>query len=438
MSGEPNKVLKREDLEALSESDLVVLHAQLSKRCEHLEQKLAREEIMKSLARNRAVRVAGDSLGGARLDLRIEKLFDSLRENRKPWPIEESVRVVDGVVGRLVARRIWLGIVGLLTIIPALASLVLLARQNENMIEKIQIEELADFRQRRTELTDVLHSQIEQLVNENGQQVSRILPTYHRRLRAESFGTIIALEKQRWTEEEREALPPIRFVDLRSGNFSGLALGNTIGVEKGASKDDFTRLRLDGSDMSQVVLINGKLDGSSFRNVQAEGIQIVSASAKGVDFTGMRAQNAQFEYRGKTQDAFEIVDCNFRDADLTGSSWLLCYVANCAFVGSKMADQKFELSYFLNCDFSKADLGDSPDFTGASLHNCIVTDAQASALTLPSYCYIEPSREAGFQIVMTDIEKQNAWHAENQKILEAKAAEELEQLQRDGLIPETE
>lgn len=127
---------RREELGGKSVEELRGLLEQTRARAGRLRDRLGREELLATIARRRVLRTSGDALFGARLDVRLERLFDAVRRGAEPWPVNEVVRVIDGLVARLITRRISLGFVGLLTAIPAVASLVLLAKQNSEMVQK--------------------------------------------------------------------------------------------------------------------------------------------------------------------------------------------------------------------------------------------------------------------------------------------------------------
>lgn len=426
----------RDSLSALSTEELARLKEQLEQHCEKLETRLAREELIKSLGRRRAVRIAGDTMTGSRLDVRIERLFESLREGREPWPIEEAVRVVDGIVGRIMARRLWIGVLGLLTVVPALASLYLLASQNSNMIRKVQIEEGVGYRRSHVNFTEILLSESPQVVVEkDGANKFVEMPSYHRRLRSEAFSSLIALEKKRWSADEREALPPVRYINFRNSDLHGLTLGNTIGLEEGALNRDFSRLLLDNSDLTDARLLNGSLDGSRFRNVRADRILIVSPSAKQADFTGMSARGASFEFSAGTEEPFEMEKAVFDMADLTGSTFRLTVVQEGSFEATILEGVSFDEAYFIHCDFTRARFGEKFDWTGAVVHKCAVTGEQVKSMVLPDYCYFD--EEDGDRRIMCDYEKYESWRQAQMEKLQKAADEEMKRWKEEGRIEDS-
>ena len=433
MKRRPAEIQRRQELEDVSLESLVTLRDSLSTKRDRLRDQLGRQELLAALARRRAMRATGDALIGARLDLRLERLFEAVRKGGDPWPVDEVVRVIDGLVGRLISRRISLAVIGLFTVIPAVASLVLLATQNQDLIEKNVTEEAVDFREDRANLTDVLFARMKQVVGEGEEATIEELPVFHRRLRSEAFSTLIALEKQRWTPEELEALPPTRYVDFRGGDLSTLNLGGAIGLEAGASKTDFTRLRLDGADLSYGSLLFSRLDGTVFRGARGEGMTIVSPSADGADFTGFEGPGAAFEYNAKTQDFFSMTETVFDEANLEGARFVMVYLERASFDRTRLAGVIFQESNFFECDFSTADLGESADWSNSSFHRCLVTDAQAELLVLPEYVFREPAETPGLQRLMTDPEKYQAWYEAHAAEMDAKARAELEEL---GLDPD--
>ncbi|MCB1089042.1 MAG: pentapeptide repeat-containing protein, partial [Verrucomicrobiae bacterium] len=410
---------RREELRGKSEEELRELLEQTRARAGRLRERLGREELLATIARRRVLRTSGDALFGARLDVRLERLFDAVRRGAEPWPVNEVVRVIDGLVARLITRRISLGFVGLLTAIPAVASLVLLAKQNSEMVQKNQAEEIADFRQDRTEMTDLLFARYDQITGQGETAKNESLPAFHPRLRAEAFNTLIALEKERWSEAERKAMPPTRFVDLRGADLRELNLGGAIGLEVGSVKNDFTRLRLDGANLAATSLLFSHLDGTVFRGAEAEGMTIVSPSMDHADLSDVRAPGARFEYNAKTQDFLSMAKTNFDRADLREAVFTMAYLDEASFDGTRLEGVVFDESNFIRCDFSTASIGESADWSKSSFHQCHVTVAQAAVIKLPEYCFFEKGEAEGTQRIMTDPAKYEAWYAKHAAEMEA-------------------
>ncbi len=428
------EIERREALAAKPLMELTMLRDELIRRRELLGQEVGRGELLAALARRRVLRMSGDAVLGARLDRRIERLFEAVRRGEQPWPMDEVVRVIDGLVGRLVSRRILLSLVGLLTVIPAIGSLALLAKQNAEMIEKNRVEEWADFREDRTNLTDVIFARAPQVVvGENGESVVEDWPAFHPRLRGEAFGTLIALEKQRWTPEEREAVPPTRYLDFRGSDLGYLPLGAYLGVETGTPKTDFSRLWLKDCDLRHTQFTTTRLDYTVFRGANAEGILIQGPSMDHVDFREVEAPGAQFHHNGKTGDFLSMVETKFDRSRLRGAVFNLVYAERASFEETDLSGVVFQESNFLDCDFTTASLGEEADWSQSAFHRCLVTEEQAEVIRLPEFCFLESGGEPNIRRIMTDPEKYEAWFASYRAELEARSRAELEAL---GLSPE--
>lgn len=423
----------RSELGEKSESELRLMLHDLREKRDRLRGQVGRSELLAAVARRRVLKTSGDVLLGTRLESRLERLFEAVRQRRDPWPVDEVVRVIDGLVARLITRRISLSVVGLMTVIPAVASLILLAKQNSDMIEKNIAEETADFKDDRAEMTDILFARWNQVVGEGAEARMEEMPAFHPRLRAEAFNTLVALEKQRWTEDERQSLPPSRFVDLRGNDLSYLVLGGAIGLEVGAVKNDFTRLRLDGADLTSTNLLFSFLDHSVFQGAKAEEITVSSPSMNYVDFRDVQAAGARFEYNGKTGDFLSMTETRFDRSDLSGALFFMAYLERASLDETNLTGAVLNQSHFFECDFTTAVIGESTDWSDSFFHKCLVTEAQAEVITLPAFCFLEPGEEEGTRRIMTDPEKYQAFYEQHDAEMREASLKELEEM---GYSPE--
>lgn len=412
------------ELEAMSDAELSRLLLSLSRRNSLLTQRRDAHELVKTLARRRALGFASATITGGRLDVRIEKLFDAIHAEKTKIPVNEVLRVFDGIAGRIISKRIWIAIIAVFTILPAIASLWLLASQNKSMIEQNQVEEDSDYRTNVLSAMEILNGTFLQNVSENGEFKLTELPMHHPRIRAEAFDTLVSLQKMRWKPDQKE-----RYLEFRGCNLSNLALGGSIGLLSDLEKRDFTRLYLEGANLNNTKFYNSPLDGCVFRNAQAAGIQIVSPGAKNTDFSGMQAPGALFSADFQAETPLEMDGVTFDKANLSGATFDQALITSSSFDQTDLSGAIFEQCNIAKCDFSTANLGAGIDWSNTGLHKCLLTDEQLKTVQLAPFCTTEPGDTPGTVRVMTDIDKCNAWFAERQAEMEALAKEELRLLE---------
>ncbi|MGB0776169.1 MAG: pentapeptide repeat-containing protein, partial [Akkermansiaceae bacterium] len=351
----------------------------------------------------RARRIASDTLMGCRLDERINQLFQVVRSGERRLATEEVVQVIDGLVARVISRRIWIGIIALMTVLPAAASLVLLSLQNQTMVKKLEAEELVAFQQDRQEFISMLQANEIRAVGSGASRRLQNNPAYHRHVRSAAMMSLIALEKQRWSEDERSALPATRRVDLRVGEYTTLVIGSHLSLGSDEVATDLTRVNLDGSDLNAAKLYNVWLDGSSFRNVRAEGARFWLSSARHTDFSNMHAPKASFAWDALIAEPLHIESSRFNGANLQGASFDQVLMIDCTFEGADLTGAVYNETFFKGCDLTKCKLG-AADFTKGfcGLHKCRITSEQKNQIKLPSYCRVEKSPQAGVWVVMSD------------------------------------
>ena len=182
--------LKSEELLTLRQ-----LHHELSQERKKIQRQIERSELAATVTRRRAVRLAGDTFIGCRLDRRIERLFDTVRAGVTRPAVEDVVNIIDGLVARAIARRIWIGIIAIMTITPAVISLGLLGIQNETMIAKLEAEQKDQFRLDRIELLSVIQANQIRWVGTGMARKLENLSAHDRRVRAAALFALISQEK---------------------------------------------------------------------------------------------------------------------------------------------------------------------------------------------------------------------------------------------------
>jgi uncharacterized protein YjbI with pentapeptide repeats len=379
----PPSTCTGEALAPLELAELQQIRAELAARLESLQRTAGRKELIRTILRRRAMGLAVDSLGPVRLDERLERLFESLRTTTDPWPIEDAMRVIDGIVARLVSRRLWMGLVALLTIIPAIVSLLLLAHQNRDLHETMKVEDESQYRSNITALRNTLHGESSlSLVRRLGETGDEFVPAFHRRLRAEVFGTLVAMEKRRWSEADRTAMPPRRYIDMRNSHFARLVIGRRIGLDFDLPRNDFARLAFDGSDLRGASLLSAGLEACRFDGIDGRETIFDTGMLDGSRFVGADLRGARFYSDGKTGESCSMVGTDFTNANLRGASLFDCFLFNTVFNGANLEGVRLDGVRFKNCDLTAAQLGESADWTGAILNEVTLSAAQSAALQL--------------------------------------------------------
>ncbi len=425
---------RQAELEGLSDDQLKDLLWRLEIRYAKLQRRFQREELFAAFAKRRVTRIAWDTVSIARLDNRIERLFEAVRNGVKPWPANEALGVVDGLASRLVSKRLTLGLIAVITIVPAFASLILLAKQNADMVEQNRAEEISSYKLNRSLLYDRLFTTMLQW-DYSGEEPRQVrLPFNHQRIRAESFGTLIALDKQRWTDAERTAMPPTRYVDLRSCNLYKVSVGGRIGLIRDQERNDFSRVFLENANLVGASFLNSKLDGSVFRYCEAQGATFSSPSAIATDFTGIQAENAEFYYDPKSQTPLDLTNSNFSQANLRNAVFEQAWLQNCDFESADFTGSKFDTCQILECDFTTALLGNGIDFSNTVIHKTLFLEEQLENVILPPFGYVEETETEEVKRVMTNAEQYEAWYAEQAAIMEKLANEELRELGFEGTL----
>lgn len=390
-----------EDLAALGAGELRDLHAEFTARLESLQRWDGRKHLVGAILRRRAAGLAADTFGPVRLDRRLEKLFESLRASTDPWPVEDAMRVIDGVVARLVSRRIWMGLVALLTIVPAIVSLLLLAAQNRDLHETMRVEDESQYRTTVTALRNTLHGESSlSLVRRIGGGSDEFVPAFHKRLRAEAFGTLIAMEKRRWSKEERSAVPATRYVDMRDSHFSNLVLGSRIGLDLELPRNDYSRIAFDGSGLSGASFLSAGLEDCRFDRIDGRGATFATRALDRARFRGADLREARFHSDGKTEESCLLTATDFSGADLRGASFSDCFFVGAIFTGAKLGEIRLEGVRFKSCDLSDADLGEAPDWTDAIFNEVVFTADQVAALRLAGGHEILEEKEGKVRVIL--------------------------------------
>ena len=427
----PEKLWTQETLGNLEDAQLLQLQQQFEARMSRIDRTLARDQLFRSIFRKRSGRVIADSLSAFRLSRRIEKLFESTRKGVEDgWPVDEVLAVFDGLIARMLAKRVVLFVVALFTIIPSVGSLILLARQNHFMIEENRVEQSYNLETIRKSLLEVINGTSRQLVTaDSGNQIFVQLPTYHKRIREEAFGTFISIDKQRWNQEQIQATPPIRYVDLRGCNLENLALGGALGLVEGESRDDLSRVFLAHANLRNTKFLRSRLTGSVFKNSEANGILISSPDATGCDFSGMFAPGARFYSDAKTSTPLDLSGAIFDHATLLDAEFDQVLLMGVSLEGTVLSGAKFVAGLIAECDFTNADLGDGIIIRETPVHKTLVRRDQLALMQLPSFCTVEETEDSGFVKIMTDKVAYDRWWEQQQAALDAAAEQELEEVE---------
>lgn len=378
--------------------------AALERRRDQLRGRLGRRELTSSLARQRATAVAKAVLWETDLDRRLETLFDHTRAKNWRDSGQSVVRVIDGLVARFINRRLLLVVLGILTLVPAIGSLILLFQQNQSMIRKNAVEESVDLEKDRRELREIIHANQFRLTGDvaAGNLINE--QRHPSRLRSESISSLITLEKQRWTKAELETWPVTRRVDLRNGEFANLVLGRNFGVRLGTN-DEMTRVSFDRSRMFRTKIYAVPLDGSSFRGVDGLEMEISVSSAREVDFTNLQAPRSTFAWNAFEAEPMVVENSTFDHANFQNSSWDQVLLKNCSFRKTDLRGLNLQLVYFIDCDLTHAKLGESLDLasTASNMHRCLVTEAQSKKIILPPSTTFEKTETPGLLHVMSKL-----------------------------------
>ncbi|MEQ9824946.1 MAG: pentapeptide repeat-containing protein [Puniceicoccaceae bacterium] len=421
---------ERPELETQVDETLRKILLELEQQWQTLERNRAREALFTSIFRRHSGRMLLDSLSPFRLTRRLETLFVSLLERaRDPWPVEESLAVLDGLVARMVAKRLTLVVVGLFTVVPAVGSLVLLAQQNRHMIEQSRVEAAYQLGAIRKSMLEVINGTAPQWVNEGGTPTRVALPTYHKRIREEAFGTFVSVDKQRWSRGERAALPPTRWVDLRGSNLAGLVLGSAIGLVEDQDEDDLSRLYLADANLRQTRFLRSSLTGSVFRNAQADGLQISSADATYCDFSHMHAPGAGFLWESHRSEPLDLSHASFDGAMLQGAWFDQAMVSQASFHGTALSGVTFHAGFMVDVDLSTADLGEGIHFSESMVHRTRVHTDQRAKITLPSFCEYEATDDPDLWLIQTDPVAYESWWEQQQAAMEAAVEQERQEFE---------
>ncbi len=420
----------RNQLEAQEDDKLMQILAALELRLGKIEKEQDRNRLFQSVMKKRSGRILLDSMSAFRLSRRLERLFEVVRTGENdPWPVQEVLGVFDGLVARMLAKRITLFVVALFAVVPAVSSLILLAEQNRHMIEQNRVEESYDLERIRKSLLEVINGTSAQfVVDENGVQSLELLSTYHKRIREEAFGTYISIDKQRWSKEQVEAEPPLRFVDLRGCNLNNLALGGALGLVEGESRDDISRVFLGNGNLQGTKFLRSKLTGSVFKNANAQGMLVSSPDARYCDFSGIDAKNATFSWDAKTSTPIDLSHASFDRAQLEDSFFDQAILINTSFTGTNLSNVSVYAGMVAECDFTQADFGAGIRFPETPVHKTLIRIEQKEKIELESFCFFEKTEDHEILRIMTDKKKYDAWWAGTKATLDAAAETELEEV----------
>jgi len=418
-------------LEQMDDDSLFILRSQLETKVARIEREKNREQVFRSLIRNRSRRLLLDSFSTFRLSQRLERLFVALREGTtEPWPIHEVLSVFDGLVARMLGKRITLILVGLVTVLPAVSSLLLLAQQNHIMFEQNRVEGSYSLETIRKALLEVIYSTYQQTIVENGETQILALPSYHRRIREEAFGTFISIDKQRWSRAEKEAIPPVRYVDLRGCELSNVSLGGTLGLIEGESRDDLTRIFLADSNLVGTSFLRSKLTGSVFRGAQAEGLVLSCSDATYCDFSRIQARQSHFGFDARNSIPLDLSHSNFQNANLEGSYFDQATVINCNFEGAKLDGVTMAQGILADCDLTTADFGAGIRLPETTVVRTLIRKDQLPLIEFPSFCFVETTDDPDILRIMTDKAAYETWWAQTQAEMDAAVQAEQEQVEQ--------
>jgi len=423
----------RPALDGKPDNELLSVRCELENRLEKLEQERARNELYRSIMKQRTGRILVDSFLMVRLSARLERLFEAIRSgSAEAWPVDEALAVFDGVVARMLAKRVTMLVVAVFTIVPAVGSLILLAEQNWHMIEQNRVEEVYSFETIRKSLLEVINGTSQQFVSDNeseGAQRIEALPSYHRRIRTEAFGTYISFEKQRWSKAEKFALPPTRYVDMRGCNLSHLTLGGGLGLIEGESREDMSRVYLAKADLTGSKFLRSHLTGTVLRDAKATGLYLSSPDASFCDFSGMDAEGSQFVFDAKTSTPLDLSHAIFDGAHLEHSFFDQAILIQCSFNGSHLSGVTFSAGIVGDCNLTQAELGEGVRFVETPVHKTLVRQDQQARIEIPEFCYYETTEVDGVVRIMTDKAKYDAWWIHNKAKLDAAAEAELKEVE---------
>ncbi|MEM6916839.1 MAG: hypothetical protein AAF491_09765 [Verrucomicrobiota bacterium] len=123
-----NRALREEGLRQLEEAELERKKSGLRRERDLLLGKRHLSRFASDSARNRMEGTARAAFSHRGLERRLDEFFVAVRESKNPWPIEETLRVFDQFVAQIVSRRVLLVLCSLFAGIPAILSLVFLAK----------------------------------------------------------------------------------------------------------------------------------------------------------------------------------------------------------------------------------------------------------------------------------------------------------------------
>lgn len=129
--------------------------------------------------------------------------------------------------------------------------------------------------------------------------------------------------------------------------------------------------------------VAGSLADVSFVNSDFRDASFATESLDGARFVDADLRDARFHSDGRSGESLLLTNADFSGADLRGASFADCFFVGASFAGAKLMEIRLEGTRFKNCDFSAAQLGESPDWTGAILNEVILSVDQASAIRLP-------------------------------------------------------
>ncbi|MEM1443164.1 MAG: pentapeptide repeat-containing protein [Verrucomicrobiota bacterium] len=393
MSEEPSPL--EETLSGLEETELERRKMHLRRERDLLLGKRHLSRFASDSARSRLEGTARAAFSHRGLERRLEEFFSAVRESKNPWPIEETLRVFDQFVAQIVSRRVLLVACSLFAGIPAVLSLVFLAKQNADLTERLETVEQAELHASRDRFREVIY-------RTHTDDEGNTVPSFHRRLRTEAISSMVEAEKRRWDSGDILALPPTKYVHFPDGEFAELVISDRIGVAGATDRRDMTRTRWDGSNLSGAAFFNVRLDGVSLNNTNATGLMVDSPSARFASFENMKAPGSRWGYYREEGAALMIEDSNLRNARLDGALFENIFFIRCQFDGASLQGIDGLNLFLKECDLTKANLGENPDWSWVVLQRCLLTEAQAESILLPPVCTLEPGPESGTVLVRFD------------------------------------
>lgn len=344
---------------------------------ETLTNQLELEDCIMGFLFGRAKGLSVAVLTSHRLDEKFERLIEHIRGKERSWPGREVLAIAEGMIAKLIVKRIWVFTLSFLTFIPAVLTLFFLASQNKILNEQNRIDTEAETKILKEQFLTAIYET--SFLEEDGFP-EHPLPRWHHRLRAEAVSSLIPLEKASWSKKERESLPPVRYLSLANANLHSV----TLGADHGLVADeppDVSRIDFRNSELSRCQIYTRSIDGCDFTGSTANSMQIWTRSAKHVNFSSLSAANAVFRKDEYYQDYSAFHLSSFADSDLAQSRYFFIGLENCDFKKTNLAEARFTGCRLSQCDLSRANLRDI-EFIGCQLEDLSLEDVDLRKIDL--------------------------------------------------------